>query len=220
MIIKINQISYASDPEYDIEGFERVYQANAGFYSKYQSVTVRASDCLYEARFDPAGVGSYIPLSYLFGKEKVTRRFCLYKDDCAYGSVALVKTGWFREFYRIQLDGGETLICYSRLKGSFEYISIYLGEKQVALVEILLSNVGHKYRHKLYLLDECAQFAETLVLFVIYHSSFTYAKRGEFCGHSESVYAFSFSGFNNKYDPQWREKNFPDENFFGKTSLL
>ena len=84
MIIKINQISYASDPEYDIEGFERVYQANAGFYSKYQSVTVRASDCLYEARFDPAGVGDYIPLSYLFGKEKVTRRFCLYKDDCAY----------------------------------------------------------------------------------------------------------------------------------------
>lgn len=37
---------------------------------------------------------------------------------------------------------------------------------------------------------------------------------------SVSEKAWSFSKYADKYDPKWRETHFPDENFFGKTSLI
>jgi hypothetical protein len=36
---------------------------------------------------------------------------------------------------------------------------------------------------------------------------------------STSEKSWSFSKYDDKYNPKWREIHFPDENFFGKTSL-
>ena len=32
--------------------------------------------------------------------------------------------------------------------------------------------------------------------------------------------SWSFSKYADKYNPKWRETHFPNENFFGKTSLI
>lgn len=105
-------------------------------------------------------------------------------------------------------------------KGSFHYVSIYQGEKQIALIETFLNTTDYKYYHKLYVLEDYNRFADTLSFFVLYCSNYYFSKRFHMTKGSYSVKSWNFSKYNNKYDPKWRETNFPDENFFGKTSLF
>lgn len=112
------------------------------------------------------------------------------------------------------------LHCYFCSKGSFNYVSIYDGDKQIALIETYLTVIDYKYKHKLYILDEYKHLADTLSFFVVYYSSYNFAMRLHNSKGTVWAKSWSLSKYNNKYDPDWRERNFPSENFFGKTSLL
>ena len=90
---------------------------------------------------------------------------------------------------------------------------------QIALLETYLSVNDFKYTHKLYLLDDYNQFADTLSFFVLYYVSYNFSQRFHMSSGSTSAKSWSFSKYN-KYNPKWREIHFPNENFFGKTNLF
>ena len=119
------------------------------------------------------------------------------------------------------LDSGEIFHCYSLSRGSFKYVSIYHGDTQIALVETYLSVNDYKYTHKLYLLDDYNQFADTLSFFVVYYAGYNFAQRMHMTkGSTTYSTVWFFSKYADKYNPNWRETHFPKENFFGKTSLI
>lgn len=131
-----------------------------------------------------------------------------------------MKHGYYSSYYALDLADGERFNCYCTSKGRFAYISIYLGDVQIALVETFLSVEDFKFVHKMYLLDEYVRFADILAFFVIYHAGFAYAQRFHMSSGSFHGYGLSVSRYNSKYDPAWRETHFPDENFFGKINIF
>ena len=110
--------------------------------------------------------------------------------------------------------------CYTCVKGSFHYVSVYNGMVQIALIETYLNTTDFKYTHKLYVLEEYKRYADKLSFFVVYYASFRLIRRFHMSSGSFYVKSWSFSKYNDKYDPTWRQKNFPDENFFGKMHLF
>jgi hypothetical protein len=205
---------------YDIEGENFYYSGNAGSISRLQSITLSNKDTVIKGVFRPSKPENYIPYRWMFGKENRTRVFDLYRNETVYGSIVFSKHGFLKSFYVIALDSGETFHCYCLSRGSFNYVSIYQGDVQIALVETYLSVNDYKYTHKLYILDSYDKFADTFSLFVLYYASYTFAKRMHMSKGSAVQKSWSFSKYDNKYDSKWRETHFPDENFFGKTNFF
>lgn len=220
MIIKISQTASNIKQSYDIEGENFYFKGNTGSFCRLQSITMLNKETAIKGVYNISKWINYIPLRYLFGGVNLTRAFHLYKNDNLYGSIVFSKHGFLKSFYVIALDSGEIFYCYSLSRGSFEYISIYQGDTQIALVETYLSVNDLKYTHKLYLLDSYKQFAETFSFFVLYYASYNFSERFHMSGGSTYKKSWSFSKYNNKFNPKWRETYFPDENFFGKTTLL
>lgn len=220
MIIKILQTASNIKQSFDVESENFYFQGEAGNISRLQTITLSNKNTTIKGVYTLSKWVNYIPLRYLFGKANLTRIFHLYKNDNIYGCFAFSKHGFMKNFYVISLDSGEIFHCYCRSKDSFHYISIYQGDKQIALVETYLSVNDYKYTHKLYLLDAYRQFADTLSLFVLYYASYNFAKRFHMSKVSVNEKSWSYSQYNDKYNPKWREMNFPDENFFGKTDLF
>ncbi len=220
MIIKISQTASNIKQSYDIESENFYYSGDAGSISRLQSITISNKENTIKGVYKISKWVNYIPLRYLFGNANITQVFHLYKNDNVYGSIVFSKHGFWKSFYVIALDCGETFHCYSLSRGSFNYISIYQGDTQIALVETHLAANDYKYDHKLYVLDEYNQFADTLSFFVVYYASYNFAQRMHMSKGSVSEYSWSFSKYADKYDPKWRETHFPGEDFFGKTSLI
>ncbi len=220
MIIKISQTASSIKQSYDIESENFYYSGDAGSISHLQSITLSNKENTIKGIYTISKWVNYIPLRYLFGKVNLTRAFDLYKNDTIYGVILFSKHGFLKSFYVIALYSGEIFHCYSLSRGSFNYISIYQGDTQIALVETYLSVNDFKYTHKLYLLDDYNQFADILSFFVLYYASYNFSQRFHMSSGSTSAKSWSFSKYNNKYNPKWRETHFPDENFFGKTSLI
>ena len=220
MIIKISQTASNVRQSYDIAGKNFNYQGKAGSVSRLQNVVLANSHTTIRGVYYPSRWVNYIPFRYLFGKENLTRRFRLYRNESSYGSIAFSKHGWMKSFYVISLNSGETFHCYCCAKGTFRYVSIYQEKKQIAVLETYLCVSDDKYSHKLYILDEYDQYAEALSFFAVYYASLTFSKRFHMSRGSVSQRAWSLSRYNDKYDPTWREKNFPDEDFFGKINLF
>jgi len=220
MIIKISQTASNIKQSYDIEGENFYYSGDAGSISRMQSITLSNKEKTIKGIYNISKWVNYIPLRYLFGEANLTRVFHLYENDNIYGVIAFSKHGFLKNFYVIALDSGEIFHCYCLSRGSFDYVSIYQGATQIALIETYLSVNDYKYTHKLYLLDEYNQFADTLSFFVLYYASYNFAQRMHMSSGSTSTKSWSFSKYNNKYNPKWRETHFPNENFFGKTSLI
>jgi len=206
MIIKISQTASNTKQSYDVDIGDAYYRGEAGNISRYQPVTL---------------VGKEGELKGVLNTLRAWERlFDVTKNGSSHGSFARVKNGLFSKYYSISLAEGESFKCYCISKGRFEYIPIYRGDVQIALVETFLSVEDYKYVHKLYLLDEYACFAEMLALFVIYYAGFVYAQRYHMSSGSYYGYSWSFLRYNKKYDPSWRETHFPDENFFGKLNVF
>ncbi len=220
MIIKISQTASNIKQSYDIESENFYYSGYAGSISRLQSITLSNKENTIKGIYNISKWVNYVPLRYLFGEANLTRVFHLYKNDDIYGSIVFSKHGFLKSFYVIALDGGEIFHCYSLSRGSFNYVSIYQGDAQIALVETYLSVNDYKYTHKLYLLDDYNQFADTLSFFVVYYASYNFAQRMHMSSGAVSEKAWSFSKYADKYNPKWHETHFPDENFFGKTSLI
>lgn len=220
MIIKIIQTASNIKQTYDVIGDSFRFQGELGSFSRLQSITLSNKDTTIKGVYTRSKIVNYMPLRYIFGKANLTRAFLLYKNDELYGSFSLSKNGFLKSCYSIALDCGDTFNCYYRSKGSFDYVSVYKGDTQIALIETYLNVNDYKYTHKLYVLDSCSAFADTLALFVLYYASFNFAKRFHVGSDSTITKSWSISRYNDKFDSNWRENNFPDENFFGKTSLL
>ena len=220
MIIKISQTASNIKQCYDIESENFYYSGDAGSISRLQSITLSNKENTIKGIYKISKWVNYIPLRYLFGKANLTRVFHLYENDNIYGSIVFSKHGFLKSFYVIALDSGEIFHCYCLSRGSFDYVSVYQGDTQIALLETYLSVNDFKYTHKLYLLDDYNQFADTLSFFVLYYVSYNFSQRFHMSSGSTSAKSWSFSKYNNKYNPKWREIHFPNENFFGKTNLF
>ncbi len=220
MIIKISQTASNVKQSYDIKGDGFYYSGDTGRISRFQTITISNKDSALKGVFTFSKWVNYIPYRWLFGKPNITQAFNLYKNENIYGNITFSKHGFFKSCYIITLDNGEIFHCYCRSKSSFDYVSIYKGDQQIALLETYLSVNDFKYTHKLYLLDDYNKFAETFSLFVLYYASFNFAQRFHMTKGSTYGKEWTISRYNNKYDKNWRETHFPNENFFGKINLF
>ncbi len=219
MIVKISQTASNIKQSYDIEGENFYFQGDVGSLTRLQSITLSNKETTIKGIYNISKWVNYIPLRHLFGEANITRVFHLYENDNIYGVIVFSKHGFLKSFYVIALDSGEIFHCYTVSCGSFNYVSIYQGDTQIALVETYLNVNDYKYTHKLYILDEYNDFADTLSFFVLYYASYKFAKRFHMSKNSINEKAWSYSKYNSKYDSKWRETHFPNENFFGKTNL-
>lgn len=217
MIIKITQTASNIKQEYDVdsEGFH--FHGTIGNVSRLQPITLSNASLTVKGVHRMTTWTNYIPFRPLFGIYTVTQKFCLSRDEKFYGKILFHSSGALSGHYEIQLTDGSSFQCYDCAISSFHYISIYQEEKQIALVETYLSVQNYKYTHKLYLLDEFRPHAETLSFFVLYFASYHFAKRFHMSIGHRSGKSWTFSRYNDKYDLNWRETHFPEENFFGKT---
>ncbi|MBR2915189.1 MAG: hypothetical protein IKC06_05215 [Clostridia bacterium] len=220
MIIKITQTASNIKQLYDIRGEDFSYQGKTGSLCTFQPITLFNDEVCIKGSYKFNRWVNYIPFLHLLGGVSVTRTFRLNKNGVDYGSVFFTKFGFMQNFYGISLDNGETFQCYYRSAGSFNYVSIYQGDTQIALVETYLSVNDHKYTHKLYILEDYDRLADTFLFFVLYYASYTLTRRFHMSKGSVNTKSYSFSKYNFKYDENWRETHFPDENFFGKTHLF
>lgn len=220
MIIKICQTASNIRQTYDIDGENFHYTGKVGSIKCYQPISFYNENTTIDGFFKLSKWSNYIPFRWLVGKENLRQRFQLYKNKELYGNIVLSKHGFYKSSYIITSDSGEIFHCYYRTKGSFDYVSIYHNNSQVALLETFLSVNDFKFTHKLYILDSYSKFAEILSFFVLYYANFMFVKRLHMSKGSFYGYAWSFSRYNNMYNEKWRETHFPDENFFGKTNLF
>ena len=220
MIVKISQTASNVKQTFDIECDDFYFYGELGSINRFQSIVISNKDTTIKGIYSLSKWVNHIPLRWLLGKTNLTRVFQLYKNENAYGSIVFSKHGFMKSFYVITLDSGDIFHCYSRSKGSFNYVSIYQGDTQIALIETYLNTTDYKYIHKLYVLDDYNKFADTFSFFVLYYANYRFAKRFHMSKGSYYEKSWSYSKYNDKYDPKWRETNFPNENFFGKIHLF
>ena len=220
MIITISQTASNIKQSYNIESDNFYFQGDCGNFNRFQEITLYNKNDNITGKYNLSRWVNYIPFRHLFGVANLTRVFHLYKNDCLYGSIIFSKHGFLKSFYVIALDNGEILHCYNLSKGSFDYVSVYFGDKQIALLETFLNVNDYKYTHKLYILDEYNSFAETLSFFTLYYANYHFAKRFHMSKGSVYEKSWSYSKYKDKYNEMWRETHFPNENFFGKINLF
>jgi len=220
MIVKISQTASNIKQLFDIESADFYFQGECGSISRVQPITLVNKHTTIKGIFRPSKWVNYIPFKCFFGLPKLTRLFNIYKNENICGCIVFSEHGFMKSFYVIALDSGEIFHCYSRSKDSFNYISIYQDDEQIALIETYLNNDDYKYIHKLYILEDYNKFSDILSFFVLYYSNYNFSRRFHMSKGSYYQKSWSFSKYNDKYDPTWREKNFPNEDFFGKITLL
>ena len=212
MIVKITQTASNVKQEYNIESESFYYQGKAGSLSPLQSVIMTNKDACIKGTYKISKLFNYIPLRYLFGKINLTRCFHLYKNNSKYGSFAFLRQGISKCHYVITLDSGEIFNLYSLSRGDFNYISIYLGDTQIALIETALSVDSFKYIHNLYILDDYNHLADTFSLFTIYYASYNFARRFHMSVGYTVAKSWTVSEYSDKYNPEWKEKCFSIKN--------
>lgn len=220
MIIKLIQTASNIKQYYDIEGESFFFQGDIGNINRIQPIKMFNENTIIKGVFVFSRWTNYIPLRYFFGKENHTKKFKVLKNENLYGSITFSRDGFMKSCYKITLGSGDVLHCYCRTIGSFDYVSIYHEEEQIALVETYLNTNSLKYTHKIYLLDSFNHFADILSFFVLYYANYNFVQRFHMSAGSFYGKGWSISRYNNKYNPQWREMNFPNENFFGKLNLF
>lgn len=219
MIVKISQTASNVKQLFDINSEGLYSQGEVGNVSRFQTITISNKNTTIKGVYNLSKWTNYIPFRWLFGKSNITRAFRVYKNDNDYANIVLSKHGLLKSCYIIELYSGEVFHCYRRSKGSFSYVSIYYGDNQIALIETYLNTNDYKYTHKLYIKEDYDEFADVLSLFVLYYSNYNFCKRFHMSKGSYNQKSWSFSRYNNKYNPKWHEINFPDEDFFGKKSI-
>ena len=220
MIIRISQIASNIRQSHEIESENFYFHGEAGPVSRFQHIIISNQSITIKGVYRISKWTNYIPFRYLLGHDNRTKRFSLYRNDKAYGSIVFSEHGFLKSCYIIALDDGTLLHCYSVAKGSFHCVCIYAEEKQIALIETYLNVDDYKYVHKLYLLEDYERFADTLSFFTVYYASYHFAKRLHMSKNSSYRKSWTFSKYNKKYDPAWRITHFPNENFFGKIHLF
>ena len=239
MIFKIEQTASNIKQEYDITGEAAYSGANGKFYELQESRLSKNGEPVLRAKYSASNLMTWIPIITTFivwliapklGISQLTaivpivlfgfipysiRKAEIVKGEKTIGYFEHHKEGYLRKLDEIKLDSGDTLKCYTVSKGSFTYLPIYKNGVQIALVETYTVTVDYKYTHKLYLLDEYADMAEVLLLFILYYANLHYTDRHHMSTGTYYSFSWTTSPYKKKYDPAWREKYFPEENYFG-----
>ena len=197
------------------------YSGELGSYSRFQPIRLidKNGQSMLVGKYFFSHWTHYLPLRYLFGKVNLTKGYRCINTGNDVGTIVYSHHGFLKSFY-VMTWHNEVLYSYPVTKGSFEYVAIYNGAKQIALLEIYLTVTDFKYCYKLYLLDDFREWEMMMSFFILYYANRRFAKRFHMSKGTTCVKAWSFSKYNNQYDPQWRETHFPQENFFGKTTWL
>ncbi len=229
MTITIKQTTSNIKQTFDIEGEDFFLQAENNSVVDLQYIRMFKKDT--EGAYRVGKYYRHLSSRDIFGEANLTRKFVLSENGEEKAFVAFAKRGFFKTLYLIALENGEVLNCYFLTQESFDYVSIYKDDKQIALIETYLNVNDFKYTHKLYLLDDFAHLAEVLAFFAVYYSSYHFSRQGRMSGapafkvkttntlfgeYSVEEKSWSFSRYKDKYNPSWRRENFPDEDFFGK----
>lgn len=217
MIIKATQTASNIKQLHDVYIDDYYYSGRSGSICRFQDIHLSRRGILIKGRYMLPRFDRNIPLSSLLGTSAVTKRFKISRDGRDYAEVMYTTQGVLRNCYIINTADGTSFACYACMKGSFNYISVYRNDIQIALIETYLNVSDYMYTHKAYVLDGYKEYGELIAFFILYYSSYCFARRFHMsAGSSQYSYGRSFSVYNDKYDPKWRETNFPDENFFGK----
>ncbi len=166
--------------------------------------------------FEPPALKDCIPLLHWLGVERCSRRLRVETDGGTVAHFAYSRHGFCKSCYRITLSGGEEILCYLHASNSFSYLCFYKDGVQIALAETYLVSTNGAYNHKLYLLDEYGAHADICALLVLHHANHTLTKSLSAQNHTVYHHALSFSRYTCKFDPTWRERHFPKENFWGR----
>ena len=216
MIIKITQTASNIKQRFDVELEGEYCQGEAGSFSELQDVTLTGKNGVLKAVFAPLELKKCFPNGKPPFKAVFTNPYIVYKDEKTLGSMVRAVRGIYKESYLLTTENSDFIHCYCRAKGAFNFVSIYAGDKQIALMETYLATRDCKYCHKLYLLDEYAHLSELLSLFAVCYSSTEFSKRFHMSMGTAAEKEWSFSRYNSKYDHKWREIHFPKENYFGR----
>lgn len=211
MIIRIRQTENGLRLRYDIEGEGFLFQGERGGLAPVQSIAITGQGVTISGTYRLPSPGSLLPLAGVFGGERRMQMYEIGRNGGVIGTAAKSLHGWGKSCYVISLNDGTELRCYSKRKGQFDYVAIYEGDVQIALLENFLRAMDGRHDHKLYLLEEHRSHAEVLSWFALYYAQHEVEK------NNDAVFAISFSPYDKMVDPAWREKHFPEENFFGKT---
>ncbi len=229
MIIEAKQLS-------DISGdFEFYYDQKytyRGQYDKFFSIKdilmLKDGNVSIWARHKFVNPINYIPFLHLLGVTRQKHKFIVYNDLTPIAQITY-KRKFYKTRYKIELSDSDCLYIYAYYKKGFHYLCVYKNvykqEKQIALIE---RGVALTYTYKLYLPDEFSDFANVLSIFMLYyensmssinlHLSFGLNGLSIHSGSDFTLGLYEVFCNNNaakKYDPTWRERNFPNENFFG-----
>ena len=218
MILLIRQTASNISQEFEIYADDRyLYGGALGRWHRYQAIR------LWDNKGKPVMQGEYLMpwQDGQMGEKGWLSQGCrITRGEVDAGNFVYVQESFKKSHYRITLPGDKTIEVYARDKGAFEYLSVYDGEQQIALVEIYLTTEDYKYTYKLYLLETHDELGDILALFILYYANWNYAKRFHMSKGSMHVRSWSYSAYNDRYDPTWRERHFPRENFFGKVGLF
>ena len=219
MIIKITQTASNIKQLFDIDGQDITAQGELGRYHQYQKITLTHKENTLSGEFTFSKPVNYIPFRYLFKKQNKVQKFVFCKNDKPCGDIINSIEGFYKSRNVITLNDGNVFYCYSRSKGRFNYISIYHNDRQIALKETYLTTTNYKFTHKLYILDEYDSFWDVLTFYVLYYANFNFSERFHMSAGKSFEASYSFSAYNKKFNPTWREKH-PNENFFGKINTF
>lgn len=222
MIFSIRQTASGTAQTFDIfSGGRLIYEGALGRFSRFEPVVLsRETQALLTARPVFSHWTGYIPLSHLAGRSRVVKVYTVSDARGETARFSCVRDGFLKAAYEISLKDGAALRGYAVADGAFDHVSIYRDATQIALMEIFLTVADYQYGVKLYLLDGWGELGELLSLFVLYYMNLKYTHRFHLSHGAVHGRSWSLSRYRNFYDPIWRERHFPEENFFGKTSLL
>lgn len=219
MIICIEQTASSIKQEYDVHIEDNYYFVHSGRVFKQQPIIMQRKDQKIIGKWKMTNILNLIPFRYLFGVPSLQRCFNVVMNNRQVANIIYSHLGYRKTFYVISLPTDTALHCYGVSKGDFNYVCIYQGETQIALIETYLTTVDWKYKQKIYLIDGYNGLAEVFAFFAVYYLNYNYCRRFHMSKGSFYKKQWTFSKYNDKYDPSWRELHFPNEDFFGGTGL-
>ena len=225
---------------------EEYCSGKLGRWSRWQKIELsRREEPILFGRFAFARWSHYIPFRHFFGISSFRRGLRVTRGEEPVGKFVYSKDGLFKskyvltlengiEFYAYPLSGGHedavplqigwkvrslgetTRIRRNLSGGRFDYVPIYHEDRQIGMIQTYLTVTNYKYKHKLYLLDEYAEYRELLALFTLYYSNHHYSTRFHMSFGIRYGWSWTYSNYSNKLNLTWLDEHFPNDDFWGK----
>lgn len=209
MILEVIQTKSAIKQEYDILIDNQLrFKAEASPVTKYFECCLKDLDgsVIFNTDYDiKIHITNIIPFKWIFGSPKLANPCNIYGNN-EKGIFLLSTTGLFKSMYVITLNNS-TYNCYTVSKGDYNYVAVYDGDKQIALIEKVLTVTNNLDTYKIFLLDHYKERAKLLSLFTVYYDNWNYSSRGSMFYGTEYSKEWTYSRNNDKYDPDWKSKN-------------